>query len=412
MSLLPMDGVMRHAMLDAAAASNRASDELRSAGASLAPTNVLQVSKFYKPVMGGIEKVAWELAEGLARLHIRSDVLCSNHLPVTSREQFPSGYQVVRASSWGRMLSTSVAPAMLPSMRALARGRDVIHLHMPDPMAALALWSARPEAPVVVHWHSDVIRQRHAMKLYEPLQRWVLSRADAIIATSQPYADASLPLRPWLHKISVIPIGVSDRWSAQRSPAAEALRQRFGGRRIVFALGRMAYYKGFDVLIKAAAALPDDVVVVIGGEGEMFDCHRAQVAREGLSDKVRLIGHIPDDALFDYFQASELFCLSSTVRAEAYGVVMIEAMMMGKAVIAADIVGSGVPWVNVHGVTGFNVPVGQPAELARVLSATLADQPLCLRLGQAARARYLREFSADLMTRRIAALYSRLHSTR
>lgn len=370
--------------------------------------NVLQVSKFYKPVMGGIERVAWELAEGLSRMGLRSNVLCSNQQRETVVEPQPAGYDVVRAGSLGMVLSTSMAPAMVHQLRRLADQHELIHLHMPDPMAALALCLVRPRVPVVVHWHSDVIRQRRAMKLYEPLQTWLLRRADAIIATSQAYAESSEPLRAWRAKVSVIPIGISDDRLPADAAAAQALRQQFGGRRIVFALGRMAYYKGYDVLIAAAAALPDDTVVLIGGDGEMLPSLRAQVASAGLQDKVHLLGHVKDRELPGYFLACDVFCMSSTVRSEAYGVVLLEAMMMGKPIIATDIAGSGVPWVNQHGLTGFNVPVGQPAELARLLSGLLADEGLRAQMGQAARARYLREFDAALMTSHVVDLYRRL----
>ena len=369
---------------------------------------ILQVSKFYKPVMGGIERVAWELAEGLGRVGVRSDVLCSNQQRDTVVEHQPAGYDVVRAGSFGMVLSTSMAPAMVRELRRLASQHELIHLHMPDPMAALALFLVRPRVPVVVHWHSDVIRQRKAMKLYEPLQTWLLRRADAIIATSQAYADSSEPLRAWRSKVRVIPIGISDDRAPADVAAADMLRQRYGGRRIVFALGRMAYYKGFDVLIRAAAALPDDTVVLIGGDGEMLPQLRAQVTSQGLGHKVRLLGHVQDGELAGYFLACDVFCMSSTVRSEAYGVVLLEAMMMGKPIIATDIVGSGVPWVNRHGLTGFNVPVGQPHELARLLSQLLADDALRARLGQAARERYLREFDAVLMTQHVVDLYRRL----
>lgn len=369
---------------------------------------ILQVSKFYKPVMGGIERVAWELAEGLGRVGVRSDVLCSNQQRDTVVEHQPAGYDVVRAGSFGMVLSTSMAPAMVRELRRLASQHELIHLHMPDPMAALALFLVRPRVPVVVHWHSDVIRQRKAMKLYEPLQTWLLRRADAIIATSQAYADSSEPLRAWRSKVRVIPIGISDDRAPADVAAADMLRQRYGSRRIVFALGRMAYYKGFDVLIRAAAALPDDTVVLIGGDGEMLPQLRAQVTSQGLGHKVRLLGHVQDGELAGYFLACDVFCMSSTVRSEAYGVVLLEAMMMGKPIIATDIVGSGVPWVNRHGLTGFNVPVGQPDELARLLSQLLADDALRARLGQAARERYLREFDAVLMTQHVVDLYRRL----
>lgn len=369
---------------------------------------VLQISKFYPPVMGGIESVAWELTEGLNQAGVRTDVLCANQRPRTARELAPAGYSITRAASWGMLLSTSMAPAMARLLRRLAADHDVLHIHMPDPMAAVALWVARPRSRVVVHWHSDVIRQRVALKLYEPLQNWLLGRADAIVATSAAYAEASRVLQPWRHKVAVIPIGISDNHSQACSIQAAAIRQRFRGRRIVFSLGRMTYYKGFDVLIDAAAMLPEDSVVVIGGDGELLDSYRTMVARQGLAGKVHLLGHIDDDELASHFEACDVFCMPSTVRAEAYGVAMVEAMVMGKPIVATHIPGSGVPWVNVHGETGFNVEVRRPDELSATLNLLLADAPLRKRLGAKARQRYLQEFNAALMTQRTIGLYRRL----
>jgi rhamnosyl/mannosyltransferase len=369
---------------------------------------VLHISKFYPPVMGGIESAAWELAEGLNRAGLRTDVLCSNQRLPTVRDRMPAGYDVVRAGSLGRLLSTSVAPAMLGELRRMAHGCDVVHVHMPDPMAAFAVWATRPNAALVVHWHSDVIRQSKALKLYEPLQQWLLARAQAIVATSLAYANASAPLQRWRAKVAVIPIGISDNRVAACSDKARALRQRFRGRRIVFALGRMTYYKGFDVLIAAAAALPDNCVVVIGGDGELLEHYRSLVRKRGLAGKVHLIGHVNDDDLPSHFEACDVFCLSSTARSEAYGVAMLEAMVMGKPIVATDITGSGVPWVNVDGTTGYNVPAGQPRPLAEALTRLLADDSLRASLGASARQRYLRDFSAELMTRRTIELYQRL----
>ena len=369
---------------------------------------VLHISKYYPPVMGGIESVAWELVEGLNRAGVGADVLCSNQRPTLTRERAQQGYQIVRAGSWGTLQSTSIAPSMVLQLRRMAADVQIVHLHMPDPMAAMALWVARPRSRVVVHWHSDVIRQRWALKLYEPLQRWLLQRADAVVATSEAYAASSLALRPWLGKVTVIPIGISDNRSQACSIKAAALRQRFRHRRIVFSLGRMTYYKGFEVLIDAAASLPDDTVVLIGGEGELLEHFRATVERRGLGAKVCLLGHVNDADLASHFEACDVFCMPSTVRAEAYGVAMVEAMVMGKPIVASDIKGSGVPWVNVDGQTGFNVPVGQPAPLGAALLRLLQDEPLRQRLGMAARQRYLLDFNAERMTQRTLGLYRQL----
>lgn len=369
---------------------------------------VLQVSKFYPPVMGGIESVAWELTEGLNRAGVATEVLCANQDWHTLDETAPSGYRVVRAASCGMLLSTSMAPAMAWHLGALGASCDVVHLHMPDPMAAAALWAARPRGRVVVHWHSDVIRQRVALRAYEPLQRWVLQRADAVVATSHAYAHASGPLQPWRGKVEVIPIGISDNHTSASEAKVAAVRQLVRGRRIVFALGRMTYYKGFDVLIDAAAALPDDCAVLIGGDGELLEHYRQMVVRRGLAGKVQLLGHIHDDDLPSHFAACDVFCMPSTVRAEAYGVAMVEAMVMGRPIVASDIAGSGVPWVNVHGCTGLNVPVRDSGALAGALGQLLHDEPLRERFGAASRERYLREFNAERMTRRTLDLYRRL----
>jgi glycosyltransferase involved in cell wall biosynthesis len=366
---------------------------------------VLQLSKFYPPVMGGIEAVAWELTEGLNRAGVATDVLCSSHHRRSVREVAPAGYAVVRAGTLGMLQSTSIAPAMLPLLRQMAAAVDVVHLHMPDPMAAAAFWAVRPRARLVVHWHSDVIRQRLALRAYQPLQDWLLRRADAIVATSPPYAESSEPLRPWRDKVHVIPIGITDNRPVACSVKADALRQRFGRRRIIFSLGRMTYYKGFDVLIEAAARLPDECVVLIGGDGELLPAFRDLVAARGLTDKVHLLGHVRAGDLPSQVEACDVFCMPSTVRAEAYGVAMVEAMVMGKPIVATDIAGSGVPWVNQHGRTGLNVPVRDPGALADALHRLLADADLRDRMGQAARQRYEAEFHAELMAQRMLELY-------
>lgn len=369
---------------------------------------VLHISKFFPPVMGGIESVAFELAEGMNRQGHRADVLCANTQRSTRVDTAALGYTITRAGSLGTALSTSIAPALAWQARRLCCDYDVIHVQMPDPMAALALWLARPPGKIVVHWQSDVVNQRRALKLYAPLQRWLLQRADAIIATTPPYAESSPWLQPWKHKIEVIPLGISDTRPVDIDVRTARLRHGFGAKRLVFSLGRMIYYKGFDVLIDAAARLSDDCLVVVGGGGELLEPYRRQVAARGLSHKIRFVGRIADDDIAAHFMAADVFCLASTVRAEAFGVVLLEAMALGRPLVATDIPGSGVPWVNVDGVTGLTVPVGDSAALAAALERLLHDPNLARRMGAAARQRFLEHFTAQGMVTRTLDLYRRL----
>ena len=308
--------------------------------------------------MGGIESVVFELTEGMNRAQQRTDVLCANLRLQNETEAWSQGYCVTRAASFGQFLSTSMAPAMVPLLAQQAANYDLIHVHLPDPLANLALWLTRPKAKIVIHWHSDIIQQKLALAAYQPLQRWLLERADAIVATSQPYWQASPWLRDFAAKVHSIPIGIQDHGSAVGPRKLAELRARFGNRRIVFALGRMVYYKGFDHLADAASTLPHDAVIVIGGAGPMLSRLRANVAAKGLADKVFLPGRISTEEIDAYFGAADVFCLPSDSRAEAFGVVLLEAMRAGKPIVASDIPGSGVPWVNMHGTTGLNVPVG------------------------------------------------------
>jgi rhamnosyl/mannosyltransferase len=369
---------------------------------------VLQLSKFYAPAKGGIETVVRELTEGMNRGGIDVRVLCAGTDLRTRHDRTPEGVEITRAGSFGKLQSTSMAPALLTHARRLVHGVDVIHIHMPDPMAALALWAARPAAKVVVHWHSDVVRQRVSMRLYRPLQQWLLHRADAIIATSEPYAQSSPWLQAWKGKTRVIPIGISDHRALSQPETVRRIRERFGGREIVFGLGRMTYYKGFDVLIDAAASVPEHCAIVVGGDGELLEYYRSEARRRGLAGRIYFVGRVPDHELPSYFDAASMFCLPSTHRAEAYGVVLLEAMAMGKPVVATEIPGSAVSWVNQSGVTGLNVPVGDPAALAEAVSRITDDKACAARFGKAARARYEQCLSADSMVRSTMALYADL----
>ena len=372
---------------------------------------VLQLSKFYPPAHGGIEAVARDLSAGLVAQGVQVEVLCAHHKLRHVEERDALGVRITRVASFGLFLSTSMAPLLPWLLRRRQqqsdRAPDIIHVHMPDPLAALAVWFARPQARVVLHWHSDVVRQRLSMALYRPLQRWLLARADAVIATSPAYAQSSPVLRDWLYKVVVIPLGAPQ--PQPTTPQAVAgVRRRYGDRRMVLALGRMTYYKGYEVLIDAAALLPPEVVVVVGGAGDRLAHYRQLAAQRGLAERVRFVGRLPAHRVEAYFAAAEVFVQASTVRAEAFGVAVLEAMARGTPVVSTQIEGSGLPWLNQHGVTGLKVPPGQAPALAQAIQTLLDDAALRQRLGAAGQARWALHFSTETMCVATLALYRRL----
>lgn len=372
---------------------------------------VLQLSKFYPPAHGGIEAVARDLSAGLVAQGVQVQVLCAHHKLRHVDERDALGVRITRAASFGLFLSTSMAPALpwllRQRLRTPGQAPDIVHVHMPDPLAAIAVWFARPKARVVLHWHSDVVRQRLSMALYRPLQRWLLKRADAVIATSPAYAQSSPVLRDWLHKVVVIPLGAPPP-QAPTAQAVDGVKRRYGDRRLVLALGRMTYYKGYEVLIEAAALLPADVVVVVGGAGDRLAHYRRLAAQRGVAEKVRFVGRLPDHRVEAYFAAAEVFVQASTVRAEAFGVAVLEAMARSTPVVSTQIEGSGMPWLNQHGVTGLKVPPGDAQALAGAVQKLLDDAALRQRMGSAGRARWALHFSTETMCAATLALYRRL----
>lgn len=370
----------------------------------------LQLTKFYPPINGGIETAVRDIAEGLAARRWQVEILCANVKRETVVE--PGVIPVTRVSSFGQVASTSMTPSLIPWLRRRQREHDIVHVHLPNPMANLAIWLTRPSAKLVIHWHSDIVKQKQLLKIYAPLQNWLLRRADAIIATSPPYAETSPWLQAFREKVHFVPLCVQDASTSatalQRHAQAQALRARYPGKKIVFALGRMTYYKGFNVLIEAARELGDDTVVLIGGGGELLDSLRNQVAAAGLQERVHLIGRVADAELPSYYEAADIFCLPSLMRSEAFGLVMLEAMSFARPVVATRIVGSGVPWVNVDGETGLNAEPGDPVSLCTALRRLLDDPVLAQKLGEGGRKRYETHFTIEKMTDALLGVYDHI----
>ena len=367
---------------------------------------ILQIGKFYPPDVGGIESALFDITEELNRREVRCDVLCSN-----SNNEYSSdivrGYRITRTRSLGMAFSVSLTPQMIYKLCEIADQYDILHIHHPDPMANLALLcAAKKHQKIVLHWHSDIIRQKAVLKLYAPLQSWMLKRASAIIATSPPYILGSTYLTRFQYKSISIPRGIRPlQWNAD---LVASIRERFPSKNIVFALGRFIYYKGFEYLIESANFLDSKTIVLIGGDGPLRKKFEALISQNNLQGKVHLLGRIPQEQLGSYFQACDVFCMPSIERSEAFGLAQVEAMSLGKPVVATTIPGSGVAWVNQNGESGINVPPRDAHALAQAINSILQDSSLRDRLSQGASERFRAEFTIEKEVDRLLQLYQSL----
>ena len=366
---------------------------------------VLQLGKFY-PVRGGIEKVMYDLVRGLSERGVDCDMMCVSLDGGTSETRLNPHASLICCRPVARLAATMISPSLIAELRKRVRQYDIVHIHHPDPMACLALLLSGYKGKVVLHWHSDILKQKLLLKLYAPMQAWLIRRADAIVGTTPVYIEESPYLEDVTGKTCCIPIGI--RQVPYRKENVERIRERYAGRRLVFSLGRLIGYKGHSTLIKAASMLPDVCIVLIGGAGPLKHRLENQIKASGLEDKVHLLGFVSDEDLPDLYHACDVFCLSSIQKTEAFGIAQIEAMSCGKPVVATNIRGSGVSWVNAHSVSGLNVEPGDAKALAEAITGVLSDEDGYRRYAENSYKRYKLMFTEEKMIDNCYDLYEKL----
>jgi rhamnosyl/mannosyltransferase len=369
--------------------------------------SVCHLGKYYPPASGGMESNVRTLALAQAELGARVRVFCVNHRPGPTAVERDGPVEVTRFGRAAVLGKLDVCPGL---SAAVARaGADVLHLHVPNPTMILALLAARPRAPLVVTYQSDVVRQRVLAALFRPLERRAFRRASVIFPTSPPYASGSRFLRRYADRLEVLPNGIDlapyREPSAAHRAEAEGLRARYGGP-LWLGCGRLVYYKGFPVAIRALARVPGTLLIV--GDGPERPALEAEADRAGVRDRVVFIGDVHYLDLVPYYLAADALWFPSNERSEAFGIVQVEAMASGCPVINAAIPDSGVPWVSRHEETGLTVPVDDPEALAAAARRLLEEPGLRDRLAAGARARAEAEFDHRTMARRSLEAYRRV----
>ena len=381
---------------------------------------VLQLGKFY-PIRGGVEKVMWDLTRGLSTHGVDCTMLCATlpddpvDPPDQGRCRETAEGREIRFNDFGRVIcvpalakkaATMLSPAMVRWLCRHAAEYDLIHVHHPDPMAALALRLSGYKGRVVLHWHSDILSQKFLLMLYRPLQRWLVRRADRILGTTPVYVRESPDLQGVQEKVGYVPIGIDPVIFEEN--AVRELRNRYKGRKIVVSLGRLVPYKGYSTLIDAAALLDADYQVLIGGMGPLRESLQAQIDALGIQDRVQLLGYVPDEMVPTLYGACDVFVLSSVMKTEAFGIVQIEAMSCGRPVVATRILGSGTAWVNEDGTSGLNVDPGDTEALADAIRRICDDEGRHKQYAEGARKRFVTLFTFDKMIDRVLEEYETL----
>ncbi len=259
-------------------------------------------------------------------------------------------------------------PSAISGIRAAAP--DVVHVNATHPR------SCRREiyachvlgVPFVLVDHSVYLRlTRLGLLTQHVLSRW----ASARVAVGRRSARQ-------MDRICRVPKGTFQPILNGVPPLPALPPRPRDGRLVLGYLGRLEPEKGLDLLLDALAVARNPIDLAVAGTGTQSEPLAAQVARLGLGERVALLGRRrPQDLLGNV----DVLVLPS--RTESLPLAMLEAMFSGRPVLAADV--GSVGDVIRHGVTGWLVPAGDPAALARVLDDLAADRDSVLRAGAAAR---------------------------
>ena len=371
---------------------------------------ILEVNKAYYPHTGGIETLVRQYSEELGDIDSVSvkTLVCRDGRGRTYREDV-NGVDLTRAGSFGTYFSCPVSLSFIRLFRKMAKKADVVHIHVPFPLADFALMLSGFKGRVVVSWHSDVVKQKKLMMFYKPFLRYLLKRADAVVTATEGHVKGSDYLPEFAEKCVTVPYGIEPEQylSIERAPVLTDKCTEKGCIKLFFT-GRLVYYKGVEVLLRAmgyASRTDCKCELFIAGEGELREKLENMAERYGIAEKVHFLGFLPDEQLKQAYADCDIFILPSVVKSEAFGIVQLEAMIYGKPVINTALP-SGVPYVSLHGKTGLTVRPDDSKQLAAAIVKLAGDEKLRERLGKAAKERVMDEFSEKNVLRKLYGVLS------
>lgn len=367
----------------------------------------MRVLHFYKTAIpdsvGGVEQVINQLAMGAAKHGVQTDVLSltDQHVP---RIVEAHGYRSHRARLSLSVASTGFSASAIFRFAQLAKAADVIHYHFPWPFMDVVHFATFVNKPTVLTYHSDIIRQKHLLKLYRPLKRKFLGAIDCIVATSPNYLQSSQVLSLYQHKVRVIPIGLDkSSYPIAVDPKLAYWRDRVGTKFFMF-VGVLRYYKGLHILIEAAQGTHYPIVIV--GAGPIENELKLQAAKLGVTN-VHFLGKLPEDDKVALLSLCLGVIFPSHLRSEAFGISLLEGAMYGKPMISSEI-GTGTTYINIAGETGLVVPPSDSHALRLAMQYLWNNPEVAAEMGRQAEMRYWAHFTADKMVKSYVDLYTEL----
>jgi glycosyltransferase involved in cell wall biosynthesis len=387
-------------------------DEGANPNRNLIGMKVLIALTYYRPHTSGLTIYVERLARALAGHGHQVTVLTAQYDPSLARTERLHGVDVVRVPVAARVSKGVIMPTFGKVAWRLVHAHDVLSLHLPQfDASGLALRGRLLKKPVVLTYHSDLTLPAGAFnRIVDKVvfasnliaARW----ADTIVAYTQDFAVHSPFLSRHLNKVRVIapPVHVHTPTPAD----IEAFRSKWNpdGKRVIGMATRLAAEKGVEYLLQALPRVrevwPETRVLFAGQHqnvlGEEAYARRLAPLIEREGSRWTFLGNLDQAQIAAFFANLDALVVSSVNSTETFGLVQVEAMLLGTPAIASDLPGVRQP-VTMTGM-GEIAPIGDSATLAEAVIRVLND-----------RARYVRprsDIEALFSTTRTAEMYEGL----
>ncbi len=369
---------------------------------------LLHIPNYYYPNTGGIEQVCRDIVHSLMESNIDQKVICFNgdarrgglvcKMKETSTD-IVDDIEIRRCGCIAKISSQSISLTYPNELKKIIHDfdPDTIIFHYPNPFVATFLLPLiKNKTKLILYWHLDIIKQKYLKYLFNHQTRKLLERADLIVSTSPNYIDGSKYLSEYREKCIVIPNCVSidfENINDYVINKAKEIKEHYRDKCICFTVGRHIPYKGFEYLVEAARYLDDNYAILIGGKGPLTESLKEKA--KGLTN-LEFLGFISDEDLLSYYLACDIIPFSSITKNEAFGISLAEGMSFEKPAVTFTIPGSGVNFVNLNGVTGFEVPNRDCRAYADAIKELYEDKKIYREFSKNAKERVLQNFTYDI----------------
>lgn len=351
--------------------------------------------------------VKW-LCKGLSKSDYQSEVLSTSADPQLVPSTIIDNTKVYNSKAYTDLFSMPIAPDIIRQIWTRANDYDVVCIHYPFPLAdmAIALMPGR-KFSLVVYWHSEIVAKTFLSYLVAPFTKLMLAKADAIVCSSPPLLEHSLLLKPHRQKCKIIPFGIEPP-----SQRCDHITKPSKSNYFIF-IGRHVPYKGIETLIHGfsdftkRSKTPTALKLKIVGSGPLLKNHQALVEKLGVKSLVEFLENIENIELENLLAHSRCLVLPSTLPSEAFALVQIEAMSVGRPVINTS-VKSGVPWVARNEQEALTVEPGNISLLATAFEKMATNHELVDQLGDAAMLRFNNTFKQEKFLELTDSLFSSL----